>query len=75
MTRDAELRATDFVELVLGNIAVETDAFGSSRIPGYAVQAVNHFSDPAHRAALRARWEQGAAPAARRGRARAATTS
>ena len=59
MTRDAEMRATDFVELVLGNIAAETDAFGSSRIPGYAVQAVNHFSDRAKRPALRAAWEQG----------------
>jgi aminopeptidase N len=59
MTRDAELSATDFVTLVLGNIAAETDAFGSSRIPGYAAQAVNSFSAPAHRAALRRTWEQG----------------
>src|SRR3954452_7540301 len=59
MTRDAEMRATDFVHLVLGNIAVETDAFGSSRIPGYAAQAANNFSDPATRAELRAAWEQG----------------
>jgi aminopeptidase N len=59
MTRDAEMRATDFVALVLGNIAVETDAFGSSRIPGYAAQAANNFSDPATRAELRATWEQG----------------
>jgi aminopeptidase N len=59
MTRDAEMRATDFVALVLGNIAVETDAFGSSRIPGYAAQAANNFSDPATRDELRALWEQG----------------
>jgi aminopeptidase N len=59
MTRDADMRATDFVELVLGNIAVETDAFGSSRIPAYAAQAANNFSDPATRAELRATWEQG----------------
>ncbi|MET0839469.1 MAG: aminopeptidase N, partial [Marmoricola sp.] len=59
MTRDAEMRASDFVELVLGNIAAETDAFGSSRIPGYAVQAVNHFSDRSRRPALRRSWEQG----------------
>ncbi len=59
MTRDAEMRATDFVALVLGNVAVETDAFGSSRIPGYAAQAVNNFSDPAKRAELRKTWEQG----------------
>ncbi|MET0999234.1 MAG: aminopeptidase N, partial [Marmoricola sp.] len=59
MTRDAELSATDFVTLVLGNIATETDAFGSSRIPGYAAQAVNNFSAPANRATLRRTWEQG----------------
>ncbi len=59
MTRDADMRATDFVALVLGNIAVETDAFGSSRIPGYAAQAANNFSAPANRAELRETWEQG----------------
>ncbi len=59
MTRDAELSATAFVALVLGNIATETDAFGSSRIPGYAAQAVSHFSAPSHRAELRATWERG----------------
>ena len=59
MTRDAELSATDFVTLVLGNIASETDAFGSSRIPGYAGQAVNNFAAPAHRAELRRTWERG----------------
>ncbi len=59
MTRDAELSATDFVTLVLGNIASETDAFGSARIPGYAAQAVNYFSAPESRADLRARWETG----------------
>ena len=69
MTRDAELSATDFVTLVLGNIASETDAFGSSRIPGYAAQAVNNFSAPANRAALRDDLGAGSAPAARRGRA------
>ena len=59
MTRDAEMRATDFVELVLGNIAAETDAFGSSRIPGYAAQAAHNLSAPANRAKLRATWERG----------------
>jgi len=28
MTRDAEMRATDFVTLVLANIGQETDAWG-----------------------------------------------
>ena len=69
MTRDAELSATDFVTLVLGNIAVETDAFGSSRIPAYAAQAVNNFSAPANRAGAAGDLGAGRAPAARRGRA------
>ena len=59
MTRDAEMRATDFVELVLANIGTETDAFGVSRIPGYAAQAVNHLSAPENRPALKATWERG----------------
>jgi aminopeptidase N len=59
MTRDAELNAGDFVALVLGNIAAETDAFGSSRLPGYAAQAINNFSAPAHRPQLQLTWEKG----------------
>ncbi len=59
MTRDAEMPATDFVRLVLANIGAETDAWGVTRIPVFAAQAVNSFSAPAHRAALRARWESG----------------
>jgi aminopeptidase N len=59
MTRDAEMRATDFVTLVLSNIAAETDAFGSARIPGFAASAVASLSAPANRAALRASWESG----------------
>ena len=59
MTRDAELSASDFVDLVLANIGTETDAFGVSRIPGYGAQAVNSFSAPANRPALKETWEQG----------------
>ena len=59
MTRDAELSATDFVTLVLSAVGRETDAFGVSRIPGYAAQAVNTYSAPDNRAALKATWEQG----------------
>ncbi|MCW2757500.1 MAG: pepN 6, partial [Nocardioidaceae bacterium] len=59
MTRDAEMSATDFAALVLGNIGQETDAWGVSRIPAYAAQAVNSYSAPAHRAALKDRWESG----------------
>jgi aminopeptidase N len=59
MTRDAEMSATDFVHLVLANIGQETDAWGISRIPDYAAQAVNSFSAPANRPALQERWERG----------------
>ena len=59
MTRDAEMSATDFITLVLSGLASETDAFGVSRIPGYAALATNQYSAPEHRAALRATWESG----------------
>ncbi|GAA4809048.1 aminopeptidase N [Nocardioides caeni] len=59
MTRDAELPATDFVDLVLSNIGAETDAWGVSRIPVYAEQAVTTYSAPDTRDALAARWEEG----------------
>ena len=59
MTRDAEMSATDFVALVLANIGQETDPWGVSRIPTYALQAVNLYSAPEHRAGLRERFESG----------------
>ena len=59
MTRDAEMSATDYAELVLANIGQETDAWGVSRIPATAATAVNLYSDPAGRDALQSRWEQG----------------
>ncbi|MXG89558.1 aminopeptidase N [Nocardioides flavescens] len=59
MTRDAELSATAFVDLVLSGLPSETDAFGVSRIPTYAATAVNLYSAPDRRDALRATWESG----------------
>ncbi len=59
MTRDAEMSATDFVDLVLSGLGAETDAFGSSRLPVYALTAVNEYSAPENRDALRSRWERG----------------
>ncbi|GGF57937.1 aminopeptidase N [Marmoricola endophyticus] len=56
-TRDAEMAARDFVTLFLANIGAETDAWGLSRIPSYAAQAVGSLSDPAGRPALRERFE------------------
>lgn len=59
MTRDAEMSASDYVHLVLANIGQETDAWGISRIPAYAAQAVNSLTAPANRPAVRKRWERG----------------
>ncbi len=59
MTRDAEMTATDYVDLVLGNIATESDAWGVSRIPALAGQAVSLYSSRATREQLSATWEQG----------------
>ena len=52
MTRDAEMTASDFVTLVLTNIATETDAFGVRAIPNYAAAAINLYSHPSRREEL-----------------------
>jgi aminopeptidase N len=59
MTRDAQMRATDFVHLVLRNIAAETDPSGLSTLPRFAVLAAHAYSAPAHREQLLDEWEQG----------------
>ncbi|GAC1382058.1 MAG: aminopeptidase N [Marmoricola sp.] len=59
MTRDAEMRATDFVALVLRGVGRETDLTAVGALLGYARNAVELYSAPAHRAANRARWEAG----------------
>ncbi|QZY28299.1 aminopeptidase N [Nocardioides coralli] len=59
MTRDAEMRATDFVHLVLRNIGSETDPWGLTALPRFAALAANYYSAPAHREQLKREWEQG----------------
>ncbi|WP_435742432.1 aminopeptidase N [Nocardioides sp. SYSU DS0663] len=59
MTRDGEMPATDWVRLVLANIGQETDAWGVTRIPASTALAVEFYSDPAGRPALKAEWETG----------------
>ncbi|GAA1923175.1 aminopeptidase N [Nocardioides hwasunensis] len=59
MTRDAEMRTRDWVDLVLANIGAETDAWAVTRIPASTAMAVAAYSDPAHRAELRETWESG----------------
>ena len=59
MTRDGEMRTRDWTDLVLANIGQETDAWAVTRIPSSTALAVNFYSDPEHRAELRATWESG----------------
>ncbi|HXC80063.1 MAG TPA: aminopeptidase N [Candidatus Acidoferrum sp.] len=55
MTRDAELRARDYVDISLDNIDVETDASTLVSLLGRTEVAAERFCDPGHRAAARAR--------------------
>ncbi|SEB45870.1 Membrane alanyl aminopeptidase Metallo peptidase. MEROPS family M01 [Nocardioides exalbidus] len=59
MTRDAEMRTRDWVDLVLANIGAETDAWAVTRIPASTALSVAFYSDPAHRDELSATWESG----------------
>ena len=59
MTRDAEMRARDFVALVLQGIGTETDVTAVSRLPVYARQIVNNYASCDAKATLRASWEAG----------------
>ena len=59
MTRDAEMRAGDWVELVLRGIAVETDQFAVRSLIQRTSQAVWQYTAPARRDAVAARWEAG----------------
>ncbi len=59
MTRDGEMRARDWVDLVLANIGQESDAWAVTRIPASTALAVHSYSDPAHRTELRTTWERG----------------
>lgn len=59
MTRDAEMSATAFATLVLQGVATETDLTAVSALLRYAQTAVDVYSAPEHRDALRARWDDG----------------
>ncbi len=59
MTRDAELSAGTFVELVLAGLASETDATAVQQLPVYVQIAIAQFSHPSRREALAQRWEEG----------------
>ncbi len=55
MTRDGELAARDFVELVLDNVAAETDSSVQRTLLAQMTTAARFYSDPAGRAELAAR--------------------
>ncbi|CAN5190842.1 aminopeptidase N [soil metagenome] len=59
MTRDAELSAGDFVTMVLGGLADESDDTAVKQLPVYVQIAIEQFAHPSKRDALRATWEQG----------------
>ena len=59
MSRDAQLRATDFVSLVLTGVATETDLTAVAGLLRQAQTAVNLYAAPEHRESLAQRWEQG----------------
>ena len=59
MTRDAEMRASDWVDLVLRGIGIETDLFAVRSLVARTGQAVAEYTAPEHRAGVADRWEAG----------------
>jgi aminopeptidase N len=59
MTRDAEMPASDFVDLVLRGLGSEPDMTAVHALLRQAQAAVNTFLAPANRAAVGERWESG----------------
>jgi len=59
MCRDAELRAADYVELVLRGVGGESDLTAVRYILGQAQSAANSYAPPALRPRLLARWQAG----------------
>jgi aminopeptidase N len=59
MTRDAEMRASDFLTLVLAGVGTETDMTAVASLLRQATTAVHLFAAPENQATLAARWEAG----------------
>jgi aminopeptidase N len=59
MTRDAEMRASDWVDLVLRGIGVETDLFAVRSLIARTGNAVALYTAPENRPAVGERWERG----------------
>jgi aminopeptidase N len=75
MTRDGEMRARDWLDLVLANIGQEDRRVGRDEDPGVDRAGGDLYSDPAQRDELRARWESGLRELVLDGRAGGATTT
>jgi aminopeptidase N len=59
MTRDAEMRASDWVSLVLRGIGSETDTTALRALVSQTGRVVSAYSAPENRAALTASWDAG----------------
>ncbi|MBA3523451.1 MAG: aminopeptidase N, partial [Geodermatophilaceae bacterium] len=59
MTRDAEMRTSDWVEFALRGIQGETDLTAVRSLLARTTQAATIFSAPAHRGEIMSRWESG----------------
>ncbi len=59
MTRDGEMRATDWVELVLRGIGTESDLMAVRSLVTRTGQAVTLYTAPHNRQAAQERWEAG----------------
>jgi aminopeptidase N len=59
MTREAELPAGDFVEIVLRGLGSETDETAAKQLPQYVQLTIDQFAHPSKRDALRKTWEAG----------------
>src|SRR3954447_3347181 len=59
MTREAELPAGDFVEIVLRGLGSESDETAAKQLPLYVQIAIDQFAHPSKRDALRQTWEAG----------------
>ena len=59
MCRDGELPTADYAELALRGVATETDHTAVDSVLAQAASAIRHYSPPAQRDALYARWQVG----------------
>ncbi len=59
MTRDAELPAREFVELVLAGVGTESDLTAVAALLRQGQSAVSIYTSDAHRPAVAERWESG----------------